>query len=145
MSTANPSLQDLARRLLAIESARAQSSDAPVDEAVRVCEKLRVPLVKFAGLAGFSSLLSRALALARTKVHWLAAVSVRPDGSLEGFDEVARTQNSEAMSMGAGVLVAQLLGLLVTFIGEPLTLRLVRDAWPDVSRDGSDGRSEAKP
>jgi hypothetical protein len=27
--------------------------------------------------------------------------------------------------------VAQLLGLLVTFIGEPLTLRLVRDAWPD--------------
>ena len=31
------------------------------------------------------------------------------------------------------MVVAHLLGLLVTFIGEPLTLRLVRDAWPDAS------------
>lgn len=145
MSTAHPSLQDLARRLLAVEAAHAQSSDAHVDEAVRVCEKLRVPLVKFAGLAGFSSLLSRALALARAEVPALGAVRVRADGSLEGFAEVERTQSSEAPGKDAVVLVAQLLGLLVTFVGEPLTLRLVRDAWPDVSTDRSDGRSEAKP
>ena len=144
MSTAHPSLQDLARRLLAIEAARAQSSDAHVDEAVRVCEKLRVPLVKFAGRAGFASLLSRALALAKAEVPALAAVHVRADGALEGFDEVERTQSAEARGRDAVVLVAQLLGLLVTFIGELLTLRLVRDAWPDVSMNGSNGRSEAK-
>jgi hypothetical protein len=144
MSTAPPSLRDLARRLLAMEAAHAHSTDARLDEAVRVCEKLRVPLVKFAGRAGFASLLSRALALAKAEVPALAAVQVRADGSLEGFDEVERTQSAEARGKEAAVLVAQLLGLLVTFIGEPLTLRLVRGAWPDVSMEGSDGRSETK-
>jgi hypothetical protein len=144
MSTAHPSLHDLARRLLAVAAAHAHSSDAHVDEAVRVCEKLRAPLVKFAGLAGFSSLLSRALALAKAEIPALKTVRVRADGVLEGFDEVERTQSSEAPSKEAVVLVAQLLGLLVTFIGNPLTLRLVRDAWPDVSMDGLNGRSETK-
>jgi hypothetical protein len=145
MSTAHPSLQNLARRLLAIEAAHAHSSGAQVDEAVRVCEKLRAPLMKFAGLAGFSSLLSRALALAKAEVPALAALRVRADGALEGFDKVERTQSSEAPGKEEAVLVAQLLGLLVTFIGTPLTLRLVRDAWPDVSMDGLNGRSETKP
>jgi len=31
------------------------------------------------------------------------------------------------------LLVAQLLGLLVAFIGENLTLRLMRDVWPKLS------------
>jgi hypothetical protein len=35
------------------------------------------------------------------------------------------------------VLVAQLLGLLVTFIGEDLTLGLVREIWPKLSLDKS--------
>ncbi len=35
----------------------------------------------------------------------------------------------------AVAITAHLLGLLVTFIGEPLTLRLVREAWPDASLD----------
>jgi hypothetical protein len=30
-------------------------------------------------------------------------------------------------------MVAQLLGLLVAFIGDNLTLRLVRDVWPTLS------------
>ena len=35
----------------------------------------------------------------------------------------------------AVALAARLLGLLVTFLGEPITLRLVRDAWPDAVWD----------
>ena len=81
MSTAHPYLQDLARRLLAVEAAHAQAADAHVDEAVRVCEKLRGPLVKFAGVAGFASLLSRALVLAKVEVPALGAVHVRADGA----------------------------------------------------------------
>ena len=38
-------------------------------------------------------------------------------------------------------IIAHLLGLLMTFIGEPLTLRLVREAWPDVLLDGQDWKS----
>jgi hypothetical protein len=36
------------------------------------------------------------------------------------------------------VLVAQLLRLLVAFIGETLTLRLVRESWPKLSVNDSD-------
>jgi hypothetical protein len=132
MNTVTPAIQSLARRLIATEVAR-DPSDGLVGAAVRACEKLRVPLGKLAGVAGFRSLMTRAMALATREVPWLDSVQVRADGSLEEFD-AARSQQGAAQGGEAGaVVVAQLLGLLVTFIGEPLTLRLVRDAWPDAS------------
>ena len=42
------------------------------------------------------------------------------------------------MGQGRVVLIAQLLGLLVTFIGEKLTVRMVREIWPKVSLKGLD-------
>ncbi len=36
------------------------------------------------------------------------------------------------------MLLAQLLGLLFTFIGEALTLQLVLDVWPELVLDDSD-------
>lgn len=43
---------------------------------------------------------------------------------------------------GGVSLVAQLLGLFVIFIGEALTLRLVRDVWPDAPFEGIDSETE---
>ena len=48
-----------------------------------------------------------------------------------GLDEIKHDKDTEELEMGGVVLVAHLLGLLATFIGESLTLRLARDAWPD--------------
>jgi len=145
MSTASPEIQDLTRRLLAFEAAHDNSSDAGVDVAVQVIEELRLRLIKFAGIDGFRSLLSRALTLAQAEVPSLNMVQVRADGSLEGFDRSEQSQEAGAAGHAGIVLVAHLLELLVTFIGEPLTLRLVRDAWPDASMDGADLRTEEKP
>jgi hypothetical protein len=133
MSTAPPALRDFARRLLALEAARDETPVVGGREAVQVCEKLRLPLARLAGVAGFRSLISRAVAMAKAEVPSLAAVQVRPDGSLEGLDGAGPDQGVGAGGEAGVVVVAQLLGLLVTFIGEPLTLRLVRDAWPDAS------------
>jgi hypothetical protein len=36
------------------------------------------------------------------------------------------------MTEGGVVLVAQLLGLLVAFVGERLTLKIVREVWPNL-------------
>jgi hypothetical protein len=132
MSTVTPAIQKLSRRLIAAESAR-ESSDKLVSPAVRACEQLRVPLAKLAGLAGFRSLMTRAVALATAEVPWLDSVQVRADGSLEGFDAAGGQLGAVQCDEAGAVVVAQLLGLLVTFIGEPVTLRLVRDAWPDMS------------
>ena len=141
MSTASPEIQDLARRLLAFEAARHDSSDVAVDVAVRVIEELRLRLIRLAGVDGFRSLLSRALALAKADVPSLKMVNVSAEGSLEGFDGIEQTEEAGATGQAGMVLVAHLLELLVTFIGAPLTLRLVRDKWPNVSAGGVDLRA----
>ena len=135
MSAATSAIRDLARRSIAREAAR-----APVGEAGLVCLKLRMPLARLAGLAGFRSLMARALALATVEVPWLAPVRLRDDGSLEGFDEAGDRRDAVARSEAGVEIVAQLLGLLVMFIGEPLMLRLVRDAWPDAPPDEAGGK-----
>ncbi len=145
MSTASPEVQELARRLLAFEAAHDNSPDARVDVAVRVIEELRLRLIKLAGVDGFRSLLSRALTLAKAEVPSLNMVQVRADGSLEGFDSIEQSQEAGAAGHAGTVLVSHLLELLMTFVGEPLTLRLVRDKWPDASMDGADLRTEEKP
>jgi len=143
-------MQDLTRRILAVEAARATAIDTQVDVAVRVCEKLQVPLSKFTGSAGFWSLLSRAVVLAKAEVPALRTVQVRPDGSLAGFEEIkqdsnAREHDAGVLEQGRVALVVHLLGLLATFIGESLTQRLVCDAWPDASIEKTDLKQEEKP
>ena len=125
MNSATPAIRELARRLLALEAPHAANAAADGRETAQACEKLRVPLVKLAGSAGYRSLISRAIAVAKTEFPALDPVQVRLDGSLDGLDEIAQKD----VQAGTVVLI-QLLSLLVTFIGEPLTRVLVRDAWP---------------
>ena len=150
MTTVFPAMQELTRRILAAEAACAKEADTQVDEAVRVCEKLQVPLSRFTGPAGFLSLLSRALVLAKAEVPCLRVVHVRPDGTFTGFDKIkpdpnAGEHDANALVHGRVALVAQLLGILATFIGESLTQRLVCDAWPDASTDKTNSKQEEKP
>ena len=135
MDTPSPSIRDLARRLLAAEAASQSAAEPRAHEAVRVFEKLRVSLTRFAGTDGFTALLRRALALARAEVPALHSITEKADGSLAGLEEVAAEAGHSGVGGGnaAVPITAHLLGLLVTFIGEPLTVRLVREAWPDAA------------
>ena len=133
-------MRDLARRLV---EASSPASDPHVPEAVLVCERLRIALTKFAGVDGFASLMRRALMLARADVPSLQTVKIGTDGRLEGFEQLnAETGSGAVMSDAAVAITAHLLGLLVTFIGKPLTLTLVREAWPDTPPDDSNSRME---
>lgn len=142
MITASLEIRDLSRRLLACEAARVNSPGAKDDVAVQVIDKLRLHLVKFAGVEGFQSLLSRALTLAKVEIPSLNVLRVRADGSLEGFDEIKQSQDAAAAEQSGIILVAHLLGLLVTFIGESLTRRLVSDAYPDTCIGKADARTK---
>lgn len=135
-----PSLRDLARRLLAVEAASQSAAGPRAHETVRVFDKLRVSLTRFAGADGFASLLRRALLLASADVPSLQSVKIGPDGRLEGFEQIiAGAAGAEA----AVAITAHLLALLVTFVGEPLTLRLVGAAWPDTVLDEKHASIEA--
>ena len=127
-------MRALAVRLLAAERSRPPVSNQHLYEAVRVCEKLRLSLTRFAGADGFSSLLRRSLVLARAEVPSLDRIAVNPDCSMDGLEALAADE-ADGGAEAAVALAAHLLGLLVTFIGEPLTLRLVRESWPDASFD----------
>jgi len=129
----------LAQRLLAYEAVAGENSEPAESAASRVFAKLRRPLITLAGLAGFRSLLSRALTLARADAPDLSAVEVAADGSLKGLDELA-SQAQEETQEGGVVLLTQLIGLLLTFIGNDLTLRLVQDVWPEASFEGMSGK-----
>jgi hypothetical protein len=126
----SPQTLDLARRLLACEAVAGKTSVPTESAAVRVCEKLRPPLCALAGVAGYRSLLSRALTLAQTKVPGLSAVQVAADGSLQGLGELEPQIDKGHAGEGEVILIAQLLGLFLAFIGEALTLRLVQDVSP---------------
>lgn len=84
------------------------------------------------GLGGFRSLFSRALVLACAEVPGLRAVQIKADGSLERLDEFGAERGGTATLEGEIVLIAQLLGLLATFIGADLTMRLLHDIWPEL-------------
>jgi len=139
-----PAMQGLARQIVAIEAARVQAAGTEIDEGVQVFEKLQVPLSRLAGPAGFASLLARAVAIAKAEVPALRVVQVRPDGSLAGFDEIEHDPVAGTLEMGRVTLLAHLLGLLATFIGEGVTRRLALDAWPSLSIDSSGSKREEK-
>ncbi len=84
------------------------------------------------GRAGYQALVLRALVLAREEAPWLCAIEINADGSLENFAQLNDKHESAEVTHGSEVLLAHLISLLVAFIGEVLTLRLLCELWPDL-------------
>ena len=132
-------MRDLAHRLLTYEAVAGKTSELEVAATLRVYEKLRESLGEFAGVAGFQSLAFRALTQAKSEAPGLWAVRVATDGSLQGLGEFEPQAGEFEAQLGSGkdqtseggtALIARLLGLLLIFLGEALTLSLLRNAWP---------------
>jgi len=140
--TAAPGMRDLAHRLLTYEAGAGKASEPMESPTLRVYEKLRQSLGEFVGAAGFYSLASRALALAKPEAPSLNAAQVAGDGALQGLSEI-ETQidlNRDPADEEGIILIARLLGLLRIFLGEALTLSLLRNAWPgEAFDDGNAG------
>ncbi len=68
-------------------------------------------------------------------MQWLQSVRVLSDATLDGFSETALQHPVQAVVEGSTALLAQLIGLLIVFIGEALTLCIVHDVWPDAQGD----------
>lgn len=144
-------MRDLARCLLAYEASVGNASGSKEPATLRVYEKLRQSLNGFAGVAGFQSLASRALALARTETPSLSEVQVTADGSLVGLVEFVPQIDMDKNQAGeyrAGeaelILIVRLLGLLLIFLGEALTQRLLRDVWPAAAFDDCNAGNRRK-
>jgi hypothetical protein len=94
---------------------------------VRVYDKLRRQLGSPVGVDGFQALASRALALAKSQSPRLSAVQVTSNGDLRGLGEVQSQTDADEDDEAGIILISQLLGLFLTFLGEATTLRLIED------------------
>jgi CheY-like chemotaxis protein len=119
--------------LLRQESDDVDAADAMTTAAERGCRKLCLRLAKVVTPAGCQSLLARAIHIAAVDAPFLQGVraGVIPAASLEGVQEATRGVPTELAQAGLAAVLAHLLGLLATFIGDDLTARLVRDVWSD--------------
>ena len=125
-------MRSFAKRLIDSEALSNTSSAAQAAAVFPVTDKLRPHLATLMGHGGVRALLSRALVLATTEVSWLRAVQVNADGGLEGFEALGSQLDHAEFVEGRVVLLAQLLGLLVAFIGPSLTSRLAGEIWPQI-------------
>jgi hypothetical protein len=124
VSRATAQTRNIAERLIDYETPK---KDAAAHTATaHVTDILRPHLATLIGRGGVRALLVRALKLADVEVSWLRAIEVNVDGHLEGLAApYARLMPAEFRE-GRFVLLAQLLGLLVAFIGPALTGHLLR-------------------
>jgi len=122
-----PMIHDWARKLIASE-VHAGSPSTPTEGAtLRVYEKLRRQFCAPVGSDAFQALVSRALSLARSEFPGLSGVSVTVNGDLRVLDEIeVPLVLREDCEVGV-ILIAQMLRLFLTLLGEAATVRLIDD------------------
>jgi hypothetical protein len=128
-------LRQLALRMLAHRTAldRPAGAEAIAAAADRAYEDLARVVAPIIGDIGVNALTNRALHLAEGEYTWLRPARERTPAE-EGFAHVSgalKAQDAAVATEAAATVFARFLGLLATFIGEPLAMRLARQAWPD--------------
>ena len=135
----DPALRQLALKALAQRAGSAAGAAALAAAAQRAYDDLAQVSAPLIGQVGVDALTGRTLYLAQRKYPWL--VHTREPEQWKGpFAQIVfclERQDPAVATEAAGAVLTILTGLLVTFIGEPLTARLLRKAWPDAFSDAS--------
>jgi len=125
-------LHQFALTALAGPTGEALGTDGLATAAARAYADLVRVSAPLIGHAGVAALTSRAVHLARRDHPLLSRTSEPPDAE-RTFDYVIgclKGQDPGAATAAAAAVFATFFGLLVDFIGEPLTAGLLRKAWP---------------
>jgi hypothetical protein len=121
------------RRMLAREAGTGAGAPAIAAAARRLCERLAEQLTPLIGDAGVAAICARSLHLTQRSVRELAPVGASAQGEAPfALLQLSLEQQEPAAATEAAVAVlATASELLASFIGESLTTRLLREAWPD--------------
>ena len=138
-------LRQLALRVLAHHAGPAASAEVFAGAAHRAYDDLARVSAQLIGQAGVDALTSRAVHLAQQEYPWLVhrREAEQPEGPFAQVVVCLKRQDPVVASEAAGSVLATLALLLVTFIGESLTMQLLRKAWPDAFGDGAGAGAEA--
>ena len=132
-------LRQLALKVLAHHAGPAAGAEDLAAAARCAYDDLARASAPLIGQVGVDALTGRALHLVQRDYPWL--VHTREPAQAGGpFAQVVfslERQDPAVATEAAGTVFATLTGLLVTFIGEPLTAGLLRKAWPEAFPDAS--------
>jgi hypothetical protein len=132
MRQATPQLKSLAQRLL-VHEANKSPNPAKLAEDLEVCgQRLHKRLDPLVGAGGFRALLERALFLAKKEHPWLEGVEIQayPGCELKALNEAMTGRQSTEIRETLTIILANVIWLLVTFIGEDIVYGLIEEAWP---------------
>jgi hypothetical protein len=133
----NAALRQLALKVLAQHAGPTANTDALSAAARRAYDDLAQVSAPLIGQVGVDALTGRALHLAQREYPWLVRTR-EPEQMDDPFAQVIlclQRQDHAVATEAAGAIFATFTGLLVTFIGEPLTAGLLRKAWPEAFSD----------
>ena len=149
----NAALRQLALKVLAQHAGPAAGAEDLLAAAHRAYDDLARVSAPLIGQVGVDALTGRALHLARREYPWLVHTregtpartertpGTPPPEQAEGpFAQVKTCLERQDPAVAiecVGAVLATFTGLLVTFIGEPLTAGLLRNAWPAAFSDVS--------
>ncbi len=117
----------------------AADATAVAAAARRAYDALAAALVPLIGQAGVDALVARALHLAAREYP---SDDAGEGQAAEAFGQVSlwlERQNRAAATDAAAAMFGSFAALLAALIGEPLTTRYLRKAWPDGFADTSEG------
>ena len=138
--------QLLERELGSADDIHQPDTAALTAAAERATQRLAEPLGRLLGVEGYRGLLRRAVHVARIESPLLRELPLaEPAGGLDGLHAAVGDADPAAARDALTAVLAHLVWLLVTFIGENLTRRTVRDAWPDMQLDGEPLLSSKEP
>ena len=109
----------------------------PAAAAQQAYDDLAAVSIPLIGQVGVDALTGRAVHLAQRQYSWLADPGEPEHDSAPIARVVAclARQDPAVATEGAAAVFAVFAGLLVTFIGEPLTTGLLQKAWPNAFSD----------
>lgn len=137
--------RDLARRILAREDGENMKSDGLAAALMQVLDRLSSHVGRLVGQVGYEVLLRRALHLAASDWPFLKSIPVRVSAEevgLPGLAESVRDQDPTVVRRCLVEILANLVWLLVTFIGEDVGSRLIQQVLGETSPHSGDRGSE---
>lgn len=128
-----PADMRVARRILAHEMGDRQGLVGLSEGAEQASRKMAGVLIGLVSAVGSQALFARALYLSRAEFPFLVGVraGTSPESNLEGLRASLEGVEVERAREGVASVLASLIGLMITFLGENLTWRLLGRAWPE--------------
>lgn len=131
----SPNLLPIVLKALAGRSG-AEASDGAAAAAHRAYDDLARVSVRLIGQVGMDAMTGRTLYLLQRTYPWLTTTG--GPGHWGPFAQLAsglKEQPPAAALEAAGVLFTTLAGVIAGLIGEPMTVHILQEAWPDAFAD----------